>query len=443
MEVQEPIREAIIIAPTLAALPLKGDPRKKYRVNDTEYIWSSTLGTYVAAAGGSFYQANYLTLGLNSDLTNERNFTPGENLVGTDGGANGNYTLAAQIGAFTPTSITVTPSGRNDNYNPTGWNGTYPNKATTIFINATAACIYSGLQGGADGRKVTFVNVSDNIVIFENESPNSSAANQFMFAQRSAFFLLPGRSVSMIYSNVLNMWIADTAYSFDYFEDFLQDANTTYASNFAVGMASVHHLGAVGGGGSGFGGIRTGVLSLGTSTSATGNAKVGMGTRTGTNNIGSYSESYLSLARVDIPIMPTGIEDFTVVIGSTNALSIGSYSNVAGGFYWGLDTASGVANAASNFQICWGNQGSVTKIDSGLAFATSSTYIFGCYNKAFTEGTFFYSVDGITYNIAGTIASALSTSQTPLSMAGIWKRAGTTQRTLLVDYLAASATSKR
>ena len=56
-----------------------------------------------AGGGGAPVDAEYLTLALDAGLTAERRFVPGAWLAGTDGGADGDYDLAAQIGS--PTHI--------------------------------------------------------------------------------------------------------------------------------------------------------------------------------------------------------------------------------------------------------------------------------------------------------------------------------------------------
>ncbi len=189
--------------------PVKGNERKLYRVGNNVYIWDATANAYVLwkGGGGSFPQAQYLTLAAEAALTNERVFTTGSNLVGTDGGPGNPYTLDALIGSLAPNSIVVTPTTRQDNYAPVGWNGTYPSIATTIFYNNTSSVVIGGLQGGTEARELWQINVGTKLVILEHESSLSTAANRFNFPDGNAYFLGPGQALRFTYSTTINRWV--------------------------------------------------------------------------------------------------------------------------------------------------------------------------------------------------------------------------------------------
>ena len=59
-------------------------------------VWFTAAGT---GAGPGPNDAQYLTLAVNADLTDERVFTPGDGLAGTDGGGGSTYTLAVDLAA--------------------------------------------------------------------------------------------------------------------------------------------------------------------------------------------------------------------------------------------------------------------------------------------------------------------------------------------------------
>lgn len=439
MRIISPTPQSIIKAPATNERPVIGDTEKFYRVGNDIYIWSDTTQSYVAVAGGSFPQAQYLTLATDATLTNERVMTMGENMQAVDAGAGSTYTIFSQLGAFAPNSITVTPSTRQDNYNPSGWNGAYPSNATTIFFNPSASLVIGGLQGGTQGREVDIVNISEKLVILEHLGTGSSAANRFNFGHAGAYFLLPGRQIKLKYNTTLNQWLSSSDMVFDYFDDFTADVNSSYASQSVVGLSSIHSANGGTCGGTSVSGLNmTGVLALGTGTTTTsGNCKISFGARTGITPGEANPQYIISLQRFSISHTPSVAEDYKAIFG-INGLAISNYVSNQGGAYWSIDRTF----STTNFITTYGSTGAIAQTVSGLAYAASTAYTLGTYVNNWTEATFFYTTDGITYTIDNTMTGACTSGASP-AMIGMWKSAGTGARNVRADYMATITKSLR
>jgi len=78
---------------------------------------AATLRTWMGArsggAGAAPDDALFLVLGINADLVNERVFTAGDGLDGTDGGAGGTYTLDVDVTDFIDTAYGLTEDTNN------------------------------------------------------------------------------------------------------------------------------------------------------------------------------------------------------------------------------------------------------------------------------------------------------------------------------------------
>lgn len=331
---------------------------------------------------------------------------------------------ASPITSFTPGVITVTPSTRQNNYNPVGLS-----TATTIILNPTTHIVISGLQGGADGRIINIVNVSQYLVILENQGTTSSATNRFTFPESFPRYLTPSKSVTLIYSTVTNNWqCLDQTPAFTAFEDFYQEVAPTLQMGYTAWHTQV--------GGTVTGGVSVGMpqclgaIGLNTNTtSAIGNAKVSMVQRTGTL-VGGSSTFYLSCARIGLKDYPTVADNYTLAVGMGQN-GIGTWSPTARGAYWAID----LAQNATNYYMAYGSF-VATKVNSTVPFTTNSYITLGVFTRNLAEACFFYSTDGITYNIEYSVVSLIGGS--PLSLVGIWSSASLVNKRVTVDYLAAS-----
>lgn len=126
------------------------------------------------AAGGTPAPvgASYLTLGLDGTLTSERQFTPGQNLFATDGGANGAYTVDSwREGAAIASASTLTLGTDGDLFHVTG--------TTTITAIATptrqtlAVLIFDGALTLTHGA---------NLILQGSANHVTAAGDVFVFA---------------------------------------------------------------------------------------------------------------------------------------------------------------------------------------------------------------------------------------------------------------------
>jgi hypothetical protein len=101
--------------------------------------------------------------------------------------------------------VTASVSVNQNNFSPTGWKDTDPNKAAAIFVSASNSIKITGLAGGTTGRIATIRNSSiDRLIILEDNSVSSTDANRFFISDVA--FLLPSSSISLIYDGFTQKW---------------------------------------------------------------------------------------------------------------------------------------------------------------------------------------------------------------------------------------------
>lgn len=170
--------------------------------DNTSTRWRATSGSGGGAAGAPV-GASYLTLGTDATLTSERVFTAGNNVVVTDGGAGGNYTVAVGTQTFTLNGI-ISPTGTTgtvNDYAPTSLSTSAIIRQTT-----TAATTITGLTGGSSGRMILFFNIGTHDIDFSNENSSSTAANRFAFG--IDYRLAPNKSIMLWYDSTSSRWRA-------------------------------------------------------------------------------------------------------------------------------------------------------------------------------------------------------------------------------------------
>jgi hypothetical protein len=154
--------------------------------------------------GGAPTSAQYLVLATDATLTNERVFTPGNNIAITDGGAGGNYTVesgtksVAYPGDITPSAITLDL----DNYNPSGLAD-----AGVLRLDVQSAVSMSGLSGGADGRVIVIYNVGTSTLSILHNNVLSSSANRFFLPEATTMLLPEDRGAQFMYDATQSRWI--------------------------------------------------------------------------------------------------------------------------------------------------------------------------------------------------------------------------------------------
>jgi hypothetical protein len=137
-------------------------------------------------------------------ITNSLIVSAGTNIIITS--SQTNYSVSARIASLEVGSILVVTGGNQNyavnNFNPNGWDGAYPNRATNINILPTNVIKITGLAGGTTGRIATLSNVGSYPIIFESDSAGSTITNTFNFT----YFLNPKSSLTLLYNNIIQKW---------------------------------------------------------------------------------------------------------------------------------------------------------------------------------------------------------------------------------------------
>ena len=175
----------------------------------------------------------YLTYEQNQGLVNQLFVTTGENVTIS---SDTNYYYAnIEFASFDVGVVYDTPvpdsSGRVNNYNPTGWDGTYPNKSTIIKITPNSTIFLTGIAGGVSGRICYLTNLSNNLVILPETSTHSEPNNRF----QTTYFLRPYKTVKLIYlSSAWSLIERSTTYGMDYADNLksIDFENGFFGKNF-------------------------------------------------------------------------------------------------------------------------------------------------------------------------------------------------------------------
>jgi hypothetical protein len=334
-------------------------------------------------------------------------------------------------------SILVDPVTDQNDYNPTGWNGTDPNKTTTINISSSNSVKITGLTGGVDGRVAIIRNVSpDRLVILEDSSSLSTAGNRFDF--RNPIFLIPGETVEIIYSGYSSTWTSIGSSGGIGYSSFFNEVDD-FAGQFAgVGVGSPFV--AVVSGAAATASIssylqNTTEKPLGIVQGATGT------TTTGRVNIGYLSSSVvipqqgqaICLSRVATQQLSTTAQTYLMYSGwHDSAVNPISASN---GIFWRF--LSGSSGFLSNRWIPAAASSSLTITSSIYGPVADLTYAWlGIYvDSTWKRATYFYSTDSLVWTITAEIASTAPFSVPTGFGVHIGKLVGTTSVLNSVDFL--------
>lgn len=340
-----------------------------------------------------------------------------------------------------------TANAREDNYSPTGWPGT-SNIVKVIRINSTNTdymMSLGGLSNPTAGRVVTIYNAStaNNLIIIENLSTSSTAANRFRMTANMPYFLLPNRSVTFIYDGTY--WTQLSASNSGGF-DFFDDATGPGASNTVSG--SVGLLGA-GSSGTGAGVISSplnndeafGEYGLSTGSTTQGYAAVStMARRTGGNNsFGAYAATstipYLVVGKVGLSTLATVAQDYRFYFGMNGSGALLA-PPIGMGYLW-----SYTGNAAINWDVRSQNTAGTTSTVTTALPVTANTYVWlGVYKPGGSntrDAVYFYSTNGVIYTVASKFVGTTGTygGQPAAVMGSI---AGTTSKTSYMDWMGTS-----
>jgi hypothetical protein len=415
--------EVWLVRPS-AALETRLDWRGQYRrASDSLYFGISGSGMRAASADVDAVRFLASTGNLGSGTIDlyglSLTSTPGPN---------------EQITKLHVNQITATPSTDQNDFNPSGWDGTEPDKATHIRIGNTASIRITGLAGGTEGRIAILTNVtsgtSGELLILEDENASSTAANRFAFSDGMARFLMPGASIQLIYDSTSSRWRQSAGTRGEDRFDVWEDLNGT---GVETGTA-VSGTGASCQTGTFLATDTTdaplGVLQCDSGTTATGRAHVG---NASTDNIQPAKGPALFLTRATVETLSVNAsEEFQVWAGWHDAVGKTSPTD---GVYWqydvDVDTTWRPCTEDTSTQVCSTTDGPTVSVSEyhWLGIFCPSDWI-GC--------TFFHSTTGASWTISGTVASENPPEVGDEVGLGVTinKTTGTTQRNLSVDLLA-------
>jgi len=208
-------------------------------VTNTEISYLNGLNSNVQLqiTGKGQKNQNYLTYNTASTLTNYRKLTNGINITSTTQGNYISFSYLPNIQEYNVNIIDDSPIGVNNivnNYNPTGWDGTLPNKSTEIRMNPTNLILITNLLGNVNGRICRLRNISRYPIILQY---NNSGTGRFIFRGLTDYVLRPNKT--MMFTCINDEWVefGDIKYyGFDYIDTFkitVSDQTTT-TSNASI-----------------------------------------------------------------------------------------------------------------------------------------------------------------------------------------------------------------
>jgi hypothetical protein len=335
-------------------------------------------------------------------------------------------------------SVTET-AARLDNWTPTGWPGSTADVVKVIALNANyvdKVQVISGLTGGTGGKIVTITNSStDNLIILEQNSTNSSAANRMRFQGRSAYFLFPNEQITLLHNGTdWGAFSSNPNNGHMAFDDMLGAPNAaspvTYFGETTIGTAN--GTGAI---------IRNdnlingafGTISFTTGTLANNSGTLKSMGRSGFYTFGGAFSKYCVVSRIKLDQLPTAAQDFIFGVG------ISANSNATG-----ITTAGSNSWYASFANSFWrnytSNTGGTLISDTTTSLpVTTNGIVLGTYHpNNLGDTVFFYSADGgMTYAVSSRFVR-VSSNYGGAPVIGVNKLVGTTAITATVDYVGIS-----
>lgn len=330
----------------------------------------------------------------------------------------------------------TTANQRENNWAPTGWPGTDLVKVISITpTHVDGILIISGLSNPAAGRIVTLRNTSTNhLIILEQRGAGSTAANRFNFTGNGAYFLLPERSVTLLYDGTYWNQLSSTGIygGLDSFDDF-----TNITPNYATTSSNLYHflLSGTGSGvrSEGVSGIY-GTIAISTGTTTTGNVRGSVDFRRGAGFLGgTVYRPGVVLNKVLTPVLPAVGNDYYFQCGLNGSTPTATAGTAGFGFNWQVPT---IASGVTNWQTVNSNTiGTIVNTTtSGLALTTSAFVWLGIFlTGVHGEAVYFYSTNGSDYVVDNrflrTTGNYLGTPYI-----SVVKTTGTTARDVQMDF---------
>lgn len=309
------------------------------------------------------------------------------------------------------TSVTDSPGTSQNDYSPTGWDGTEPSKATIIRVTPTETVKITGLAGGNgnDGREAKICNALDGtgasgeLLWLEHENASSTAANRFLFADRLPRFLLPGDCIDLWYDDTSDRWrpvdLAIMQSNIPVFDEFGGSAPTAAAnpqSGFFTGLvsgtASTCQASVFLANGT-ENPQGTTVCDMGTTT--TGRGGFGYGASgTSAQAIVPVEGQAFFIARLTVETLSNATDEYNTYAGFQDCVGV---TDCTDGVYWMYDR-----NTSVNWQFCIEDATTQTCTATSQAVSTTDLHWLVIYITGdWSEADFLFSADGLSWSREG------------------------------------------
>ena len=281
------------------------------------------------------------------------------------------------------------------------------------------------------------------MIILENLSTSSTSANRFRMTSNIPYFLLPKRSVTFLYDGTYwTQLSASNGGGFDVFDD-CTGAGGNYNTSASLGLSGISNSGTNSG-------VRSGSYSadtMGEYEYTTGTTALGYATTSflvrrggGNNAFGTGSTAnmpYVTVGKIAISTLATALQDYQVYFGMNGTASLPGASPAIG-FLW---------HYAGNSNPVWtvrsqNTGGTITTVNTAITVTTGYIWL-GVYKPGGTtaangrEAVYFYSTDGVIYQMASKFNGATGTYGGSPTV-GISSLVGTSQKLLNLEWMGAS-----
>lgn len=178
--------------------------------DEFSYLSGITAFTQTQINEKPFKTESYVTYSGDNALTNSKVLSGGNNILFYS--STTHYAVSASFKSLIVGSVQDTPilneNKTVNNYFPSGYSDTYPNKITQIFITTSEPLIQiTGLSANTTqnmSRVMTLTNSGEGVIILTPQSTGSTTNNRFILlgGETLPYFLGPNKSITFIHTGV-------------------------------------------------------------------------------------------------------------------------------------------------------------------------------------------------------------------------------------------------
>lgn len=339
------------------------------------------------------------------------------------------------ISTLGETVTVVTPSTNQNDYDT----GSLAEliRTSSLRMNIGATIKVTGIAATYDGHELVVANSStDYLLLLENQSTSSSAANRLDLPNGFPYFLMPGDRITLRYSTISSRWQAINASSnmsqmgLTLFTDMIGGTGTANLANAGGGITVFASGTGAAAAASTYLANTTerplGIIQVTSGSTTTGRAGVG---DNGTDQIIPTLGPALSVARLAVQTTVSGTETFQVLSGFIDSLAAGATTDgVAWNNRWN-------GSAAEWSQDRWAAT-TATRTTTGSPTPDNNyIWLVVFVNPGWTRADFIYSTDSVSFTLASSPTTGFpsSTQRVGWCAGQIIKSAGTTARLVAID----------